>query len=87
VVTVSAAVQVSGTFTDGALLQLSIYKNGSALRSVFQRVSGTTSGFIETTLLDFADGNDYYEAFAMGDVASGTATFGSAGSIFTGIHE
>jgi hypothetical protein len=87
VVTVSAAVHLSGTFTDGALLQLSIYKNNSALRSVFQRVSGTTSGFIETTLLDFADGNDYYEAFAMGDVASGTVTFGSVGSIFTGIHE
>lgn len=87
-VQIEANVTITGTFVSGLECRAFIYKNGADfMRSAPSHTAGTGGGTVSVSIMDVANGTDYYEIYVYGDVSSGTITV--AGSLilssFTGI--
>lgn len=73
-VLLSCTIFVTGTFTTGQS-QVALYKNGAAdaITANYSVTGGAVGGLI-ATVVDTANGTDYYECFVYADVSSGTST-------------
>ena len=74
-ITLSAIVYITGSITASQANSVSVYKNGVQLhQSILQTSSGTRSAIgIDITVMDVANGTDYYELYCFIRV-SGTGT-------------
>jgi hypothetical protein len=71
-VSVSAGMVISGTFTTSGHI-LKVFKNGAVLRQVFTEAATADFG-MNISIVDQANGTDFYEIYVFLAIASGTAT-------------
>ena len=87
-VQIEANVTITGTFVAGLECRAFIYKNGADfMRSSPSHTASTGGGTVSVSIMDVANGTDYYEIYVYGDVSSGTITVSGSTilSSFTGI--
>ncbi len=73
-VLLTAQLWVFGTFAAGASINLSIFKNGSQFKGGFNYSAAANDGVAAASLMDVANGTDYYEVFLSLAVTSGTVS-------------
>ncbi len=83
-VRINAAVFPSANTVDAAQNLLYVYKNGSALRALMSVQAGATQNelLLSGTLLDDANGTDYYEIYFQGNGAGNKTVSGLATSTY-----
>ena len=73
-VLLSAQIYVTGTFTSSNACICAIWKNGAVLKEGFFYPSLANSASAPVTVVDDANGTDYYEIYVRQSTSSGTAT-------------
>jgi len=86
IVSITASMKGTGNINNGAYCYVGVYKNGSEFALAGQSQLNNSTAHCTITMIDSANGTDFYEAYAYLDSTTSTADVSSDDdfTIFTG---